>query len=387
MRKWISLLLSVVLLINISFMNVGHAENTLNVSGKIATPDFHSIEDPELRTYIEDTLYSSLVGELNSEEYFVENVSAIYISQDYLDELEYNSKANVFFGYTLSELEAQFEGNRYVFTLGKNNETVVQPWADYVDPMGSVIRNVAIGTGVILICVTVSAVSGGAGAYACSMIFATAAKTGAIMAAKGAAFGAVSAGVVKMVQTGNVNEAFDAALAGGSEGFKWGAISGALVGGIGKGVSLYGEAKQTAFTMHQYAKIQHDTGYPLDVIKQFHTMEEYNVFKKAGLKTQMVGNKTALIKTDIDLTKVDSKGRTNLERMKQGLAPEDSSGISYELHHVGQKKNGTLAILSQSEHDNPSLHSFLQRTEAHAQGTNWDTERQKFWKAFAGLFE
>ena len=240
MRKWISLLLSVVLLINISFMNVGHAENTLNVSGKIATPDFHSIEDPELRTYIEDTLYSSLVGELNSEEYFVENVSAIYISQDYLDELEYNSKANVFFGYTLSELEAQFEGNRYVFTLGENNETVVQPWADYVDPMGSVIRNVAIGTGVILICVTVSAVSGGAGAYACSMIFAMAAKGAAIGAISGAALGGVSAGVVKLVETGNLNESLNAALLSGSESFKWGAITGAITGGASEAIALKG---------------------------------------------------------------------------------------------------------------------------------------------------
>ena len=65
-----------------------------------------------MRTYIEDTLYESLVSELDSEDYFVENVTAIYISQDYLDELEYNSKANVFFGYTLNGLEAQFEGNK-----------------------------------------------------------------------------------------------------------------------------------------------------------------------------------------------------------------------------------------------------------------------------------
>lgn len=387
MRKWISLLLSLILVFNVSFMNIGHAENALSEPGMNEHPDFKYLDEPELRTYIESSLYESLVSELDSEEYFVENVSAIYISQDYLDELEYNSRANVFFGYTLSELEAQFEGNRYVFTLGENNETIVQPWEDYVDPMGKVIRNVAVGTGVILICVTVSTVTAGAGAYACSMIFATAAKTGAIMAAKGGALGAVSAGVVKLVQTGNVNQAFDAALVGGSEAFKWGAISGAVLGGAAQGAALYGEAKQTAFTIHQYAQIQHETGYPLDVIKEFHTMDEYRVFKEASLKTRIVGTKTALVKTDIDLTKIDSKGRTNLERMKQGLAPQDSNGISYELHHVGQKKDGTLAILSRTEHDNPHIHGFLERTEAHAAGNQWDAERQAFWKAFAELLE
>ncbi len=383
MRKWISLLLSFILVINVSFMNIGHAESTVSDPETSVLPEFRSLEDPALRRYIESTMYGTLVSELNSDEYFVENVSSVYISQDYLEELEYNSRANVFFGYTLSELEAQFGGNRYVFTLGENNETVVEPWEDYVDPMGQVIKNVAVGTGVILVCVTVSAVTAGTGAYACSMIFAMAAKTGAIMAAKGGALGAVSAGAVKLVQTGNLNEAFDAALMGGSEGYKWGAITGALTGGITKGATLYGEAKQTAFTMHDYATIQHETGYPLDVIKQFHTMDEFKVFKAANLKSQFIGNKSALIKTDIDLNKVDSKGRTNLERMKQGLAPQDASGTSYELHHVGQKKDGTLAILSQSEHDSPHIHGFLERTEAHAEGTKWDSERQAFWKAFA----
>ena len=116
-------------------------------------------------------------------------------------------------------------------------------------------------------------------------------------------------------------------------------------------------------------------------------MEEYQVFKDANLKSAMVGNKSALVKTDIDLMKVDSRGRTNLERMRQGLAPQDSNGISYELHHVGQKKDGTLAILSQSEHDSSAIHGFLERTEAHAAGTNWDAERQAFWKAYAAIFE
>ena len=137
--------------------------------------------------------------------------------------------------------------------------------------------------------------------------------------------------------------------------------------------------------MNQYAKIQRETKYPLDVIKEFHNMEEYQVFRDANLKSAMVGNKSALIKSDIDLTRIDSKGRTNLQRMKAGLAPQDSNGNSYELHHVGQKKDGTLAILSRSEHDNPAIHGFLKRTEAHVEGNNWDAERQAFWKAFASM--
>ena len=186
-------------------------------------------------------------------------------------------------------------------------------------------------------------------------------------------------------QTSDFEQALEQGMYAAGEGFKWGAIAGTIVGGTSEGVALYGAAKQTNFTINQYAKIQQETGYPLDVIKEFHNMKEYQVFKDANLKSTMVGNKSALVKTDIDLMKVDAKGRTNLDRMSNGLAPLDSEGSSYELHHVGQRREGTLAILSKHEHDHPALHGFLERTEAHAAGTNWDAERQAFWKAYAEM--
>ena len=347
-------------------------------------PEFKKFNDPNLLPYIEDTLYSELVETMNSEEYFVENVSAVYISQEYLDEFAFNSKANIFFGYSLAELNEQFQGEKYIFTLGNNNETVVEPWEDYDDTYDRILKNVAVGTGVILICVTVSVVTAGTGAYAASMIFAVAAKSGAIGAASGAALGGVSAGIVTGIQTGDMGEALKAGALASSEGFKWGAITGAITGGVSEGIALKG-ATLNGLTMDQAAMIQKESKYPLDVIKEFHSVDEYQVFRDANLKPMMVGNKSALIKTDIDLTKIDSKGRTNLERMRQGLAPQDSNGVSYELHHIGQRKDGTLAILSQSEHDSPAIHGFLKRTEAHGPDTNWDAVRQAFWKAFAAL--
>lgn len=353
---------------------------------KDTKPRFAGMDDPELLSYVENNIYANLIQTLDSDEYFVENVEAIYISQEYVDELTYNSQSNVFFGYTLEELNQQFQGDRYVFTLGDNGETtVVKMETAYDDSTEKIIKNVAVGGGVILLCVTVSVVSAGVGAPAVSMIFAAAAKTGTSFALSSAVIGGAAATITTGYQTHDPEAAFKAGLLAGSEGFKWGAISGAIVGGVSEGHALYGAAKQTNFTMNQYAKIQQESGYPLDVIKQFHNMDEYQVFRDANLKPTMVGNRSALVKTDIDLTRLDAKGRTNLERMKQGLAPKDSNGISYELHHIGQKKDGTLAILSQSEHDIPAIHGFLERTEAHAAGTNWDAERQAFWKAFAAM--
>lgn len=350
-------------------------------------PAYGSLADDGLLDYVEDLVYRETVLSLNSEEYFVENIDAVYISKEYLDEVAFNSQSNIYFGYTLAELDELFQGTKYMFTLSEDGTTIVQELQAIEDrTTETMLKNVAVGAGVILVCVTVSVVSAGVGAPALiNLIFAGSATTATSFAFSSAAFGGISAGIVRGYETGDLNEALEAAAMEATEGFKWGAIIGAVVGGAGQGRALYGAAKQTNFTMNQYAQIQQETRYPLDVIKQFHTMEEYQAFKNANLKSVVVGNKTALVKTDIDLMRVDAKGRTNLERMRQGLAPQDSNGISYELHHVGQKKDGTLAIMSRAEHDNPVIHGFLQKTEAHAAGTNWNAERQAFWKAFAEL--
>jgi len=339
-------------------------------------PDFKGMSDPTILPYIEDTLYDELVTTMDSDQYFVENVKAIYISEEYLEELEFNSQSNIYFGYTLSELDAQFRGERYVFSLGKDGETEVRKWEAYDDTYERVIRNVAIGTGVILICVTVSVVTAGAGAPAVSMIFAVAAKSGTTCALSGAVMGGVSAGIVEGIKTGDMDAALKQAALVGSEGFKWGAISGAVSGGAGEAIALKG-ATLNGLTMNQAAVIQKESKYPLDVIKQFHSVDEYNVFKTANLKPHIVNGRTALIRSDIELNDF------NLKRMKDGFAPLDASGNPFELHHIGQNADGTLAILTQAEHDNPALHGFKMISEINR--SEFKTTRMEFWKQMSTL--
>lgn len=206
-------------------------------------PNFASLSDPALLQYTEDSIYSDLVAQFNSEDYIIENVSAVYISEEYLEEVAYNSKSNVYFGYTLEELDAQFQGTRYIFSLEENGETVVEEFAGYDDTYDRVVKNVAIGTGVILVCVTVSVVSGGVGAPAAvSMIFATAAKTGTAYALSSGTISAVAAATITGIQTGDFDEAVKAGALAGSESFKWGAITGVIAGGASEAVKLYRSA-------------------------------------------------------------------------------------------------------------------------------------------------
>ena len=258
-------------------------------------------------------------------------------------------------------------GTRYIFTLGEDNHTTVQAFEHYDNTFERIIQNIAIGTGVILLCVTVSVVSAGAGVAAVSSIFAVSAKTAATVAVSGGLISGVTSGIITGIQTQDFEQSLKAAALAGSEAFKWGAITGAISGGISQTVALKG-ATTNGLTMNEVAILQKESKYPLDLIKQFHTMEEAEYFTQSiGLKPAMINGQTTLIRGDIDLTLVDELSRSNLTRMSEGLNPiyRDSTGVlrSYEWHHVGQRAGGTLALLTQAEHDSTIIHGYLSQSE------------------------
>ena len=166
---------------------------------------FTGLNDPEIQSYVEENVYQSVLKNIDTNEYFVENVQAVYISQEYIDDLTYNSQSNVFFGYTLADLDMEFEGEKYVFNVDDNGKTKVELFEEYDDTYEQIIKNVAIGTGVILICVTVSVITAGADAPAIAYIFAGAAKSGTGFALSSAAIGGTASSAITYAKTGNVD--------------------------------------------------------------------------------------------------------------------------------------------------------------------------------------
>lgn len=409
MKRIIALLLSgAMLLTGCTSANNAESQNT-EVASQIETTEgvvsevvseitewndievqYDSLDDEMLLTHIEDLVYREAIKSLDSEKYFVENVSAVYISKEYLEEVAYNSQSNIYFGYTLAELNDLFEGSKYVFTLAEDGTTTVQEMQIIEDTdTEEILKNVAIGTGVILLCVTVSVVTGGAGAPAVSMIFAASAKTGAIMALSSAAIGGVSAGVVRGIETGDMNEALEAAALAGSDGFKWGAIGGAVSGGTLETVK-YARAMKSlklielnGITKQQAAAIQMESRLPMDVISQFHSMDEYLIYKEAGLKAVMVNGRTALVQ-NIDLNYMselpDGTMVTNLVRMQRGYAPIDPvTQKAYQLHHIGQKADGTLAVLTETQHQGNSAILNITGKESEIVRSEFAKIRKDFW--------
>ena len=348
-----------------------------------AEPHYNALDDTLLLAHIEDLIYTETITALDSEEYFVESVNAVYISKEYLEEVAFNSQSNIYFGYTLDELNALFQGTRYIFTLGENGNTTVQELQEIEDVnTETILKNVAIGTGVILICVTVSVVSAGVGAPAVSMIFAVSATTAETMALSSVAFGGISAGIVRGIQTGDFNEAIEAAALSGSEGFKWGAITGAVLGGTSEAFLLRAATKN-GLTMNQAALIQKTSKWPLDAIKNIHSMEEYNIYKEAKLIPTKLPDGELVFLRQIDWTLTDAYGRTNVQRVGANLAPIDATGTPFELHHVGQRADSPLAILSWAEHHSSGNYKVLHYAE---QGKDisdaaWNKQKQDVWKA------
>ncbi|SDI77188.1 A nuclease of the HNH/ENDO VII superfamily with conserved LHH [Pseudobutyrivibrio sp. 49] len=371
--------------------NIGEntGENSFSTEPDI---EFSGLDDPNLLNYVEDSVYLDLVSELDSEEYFVENVEAVYYPKEYIEELEFNSQENIYFGYTSSQLDAAFGGKKYVFTLDENGKTVpVLLESSEPEDYGKVIEDVVVGSGVILISVTVSAISAGAGTPAVGMIFACSATTATTFAQSGALISGAAATITTAYQTEDVNLALKKGIQAGAAGFKWGAITGAIVGGGAEAIALKG-ATLNGLTMNEAAAIQAESGFPIDLIKQFKSMEEYNVYKNAGLYTKMVNGRLALVR-DIDLNYVSElKGEqvTNLVRMQKGYAPVDpATGKVYQLHHINQDADGTLAVLTEAEHQgNAFILNTQGKTGVHNPNTgdpNWAAKRQTFWKAYATL--
>lgn len=346
--------------------------------------EFSALSDPALAEYMEEQIYQELISALDSSDYLVERVSAVYVSDEYWEESAYNSQANIYFGFTLQELEEYFQNTRYVFTLDENGETTVRPFEAYNNIYEQVLHNLSVGSGVILICATVSAVTA-TGSPAISLIFAASAKTGALMAASSGAFSALTAGVVTGLETQDFDAALEAAALAGSEGVKWGALSGAFEGGLFSTKALKG-ATLNGLTMKDAAIIQRESRLPLEFIKNFHSRAEYQVYKDAGLKLKKINGSWALVQ-DIDWKYFDEASKlTNAQRVAKNMPPLDSTGKAYELHHIGQKSDSPLAILTEAQHRSSTNYSTLHKntgisTSEVERGYAWQKQSSEFWKS------
>ena len=135
--------------------------------------------------------------------------------------------------------------------------------------------------------------------------------------------------------------------------------------------------------------IRKESGWSDDVVRNINSMEEYEIYQKAGLQEQQAEGRFCLQRNDIDWDRKDAMGRTNRERIEQGLAPlspSDKTGKkTIELHHIGQHPDSPLAELTWEEHRGKENYLILHTKggESEIDRPIFDGERREYWKARA----
>ena len=132
-------------------------------------------------------------------------------------------------------------------------------------------------------------------------------------------------------------------------------------------------------------RIKAETGWSDEIINAIGSMEEYEIYRKAGLDEVEINGKKCLIRNDIDWEKKDAMGRTNRERAEQGLSPINKEGKVIELHHIGQHSDSPLAELTTEEHrgkgNDTVLHDKTKESEIDREA--FANERKEHWEARA----
>lgn len=125
--------------------------------------------------------------------------------------------------------------------------------------------------------------------------------------------------------------------------------------------------------------------WPDEIIDAISSWEEYQIYDKANFNVGYINGKPCLIRADINLNQKDAQGRTNQERMENGLSPLDSNGRPIELHHIGQRADSPLVELTYEEHhldgNDSILHDKNKESEVHGNGNNWNSQRKTHWES------
>lgn len=140
--------------------------------------------------------------------------------------------------------------------------------------------------------------------------------------------------------------------------------------------------EERSLTEDEKEVVSKETGWDESVVNSIGSMEEYGIYKEAGLVEKKVGEKYCLIRKDIDMEQTDPFGRTNKERMEQGLAPLEKSGRPYELHHIGQRQASPLAELTMTEHRGKGNDTILhiKTKESEIDREAFGCERASHWE-------
>jgi hypothetical protein len=153
--------------------------------------------------------------------------------------------------------------------------------------------------------------------------------------------------------------------------------------------TTFGKDGVKAFEKHGAEKFQKflETEKATSTVRRRMTNLEKQIVE-SGRKTKFSGQD--FIKRDelFESTFTDAAGRTNVDRMKKGLAPLGKDGSPINLHHMKQQNNGIIVEVSYTEHKEYSdvLHRYAGKNESEIDRAAFDKLRSSYWKDRAKEF-
>ena len=284
----------------------------------------------------------------------------------------------------------------------------------------------AIGIGVLVVTAAVAIV--------CPAVLGAAAATVTQSIATSAIIGAATSGVMNGIASMKSGKSF---YDGFANGFESGAILGAISGGLGAGISAVATGAELTVgrivavkavnmisdaTVDSVVYAYHSNKYDKDftggdIVKTWvksaatsFAMQSVgggkssskaesengvistgkgqgggggNVNWKNGKKTVDVNGKTVTMdKNTFDPGFVDKQGRTNTQRMEQGLAPIGTDGKSVNIHHIDQTDNGPVMEITATEHQQnySKLHTNIGQAPSKINRSKFNKWRREYWK-------
>jgi len=108
-----------------------------------------------------------------------------------------------------------------------------------------------------------------------------------------------------------------------------------------------------------------------------------NVHWMQAPRIMNVNGKQVILNDNLfDPTRIDSRGRTNLQRMEQGLAPIGHDGKSINIHHMDQTDIGPVMEISATEHQlrYSEIHSNTGQMPSQIDRPAFDRWRREYWQ-------
>ena len=139
-------------------------------------------------------------------------------------------------------------------------------------------------------------------------------------------------------------------------------------------LSAAGTIGSAALAVKSFPAVKQEIGYYMAKY-QCKTVDSKKLVDVFG-KTVTMDNST------FDPNFVDKQGRTNVQRMEQGLAPIGRDGKSVNIHHIDQTNSGPVMEITATEHQQnySNLHTNIGQEPSQIDRNAFSSWRKEYWQ-------